>query len=144
MKDIIQQHLHIVAKMRKNPITVEQIETVYRKSSNLRDVLLQALLIQNQNKIPCRDTRSLTCDRITYSNSVTSSDNVTLKISGNYNCQNRNCIYSVTYNCCGKKYIGLNSQTINMRMKGHKNHIRYWKKTPQKPSGTTFWYKELR
>ena len=31
MKEILQQHIHILAKMRKNPITNEQIQTFYKK-----------------------------------------------------------------------------------------------------------------
>ena len=120
--------------MRKNPITNEQIQTVYRKSRNLRDILITGIVnpkpSQKVRCIPCKDIRGkscLTCDRITYSNSITSKDNVTLKIRGNYNCQSINCVYSLTCNCCGKKYIGQSSQTINLRMRGHESHIRYWK-----------------
>ncbi|MCG8624020.1 MAG: hypothetical protein MJE68_18770, partial [Proteobacteria bacterium] len=79
MKNIIYQHIHLLAKMRKNPITMEKIQTVYRKSSNLRDLLITGLLNPKpKQKIrctPCRDNRDkscLTCDRINYTISVTS------------------------------------------------------------------------
>ena len=150
MKEISYQHLHILAKMRKNPITNEQVQTVYRKSRNLRDLLITGIVNpkppQKQRCIPCRDIRGksyLTCNRLSYSNSVTSTDNVSLKIRGNFTCQSRNCVYSLTCNCCGKKYIGESFQTINLRMRGHESHIRYWRKHPRTPVAQHFGTKNL-
>ena len=120
MNEITATNIHLLARMRRNPITLEKIQTVYWKSRNLRDILITGLVnkkeLQKQRCVPCRDVRKkqcLTCDRITYSNTVTSPENVTLKIRGNFNCQSQNCVYCLTCNCCGKKYIGESSQTIN-------------------------------
>ena len=44
MKEISYQHLHILAKMRKNPITLEQVQTVYRKSRNLKDLFITGIV----------------------------------------------------------------------------------------------------
>ena len=30
------QHLHLLARMRRNPITPEKVQTVYRKSTNMK------------------------------------------------------------------------------------------------------------
>ena len=75
----------------------------------------------------------ISCDRITPTNTVTSSDNVTLKIRGNFNCQSYNCIYCLTCNCCKKKYVGESSQTVNLRLRGHESHIRYYMKHSNNP-----------
>ena len=44
MTDITQQHIHLLAKMRKNPITHENIQTVFRKANNLRDLVISGIL----------------------------------------------------------------------------------------------------
>ena len=42
------------------------------------------------------------------------------------------CI-GLTCHCCGKKYIGETSQTINLRMRGHESNIRNWRKHERNP-----------
>ena len=150
MTDITQQHIHLLAKMRKNPITHENIQTVFRKSQNLRDLIISGILNPKERPTqrcqPCKETRNkscLTCERISPCNSVTSHDNVTLKIRGNFNCQSRDCIYALTCNCCKKKYVEESSQTINLRMRGHESHIKYWQKHPRNPVAQHFGTRHL-
>ena len=58
----MQQHLHLLARMRRNPIILEQVQTVYRKSKNLCDILDSGLVKpraqQIQYCVPCRDTHN--------------------------------------------------------------------------------------
>ena len=78
-----------------------------------------------------RNKSCLTCDRISPCNNIMSQDNVTLNIRGTFNCQSKDCIYALMCNCCKKMYVGESSQTINLRMRGHKSHIKYWQKHPR-------------
>ena len=145
MRSITLQHIHLLARMRRNPITVEKIQFVYRKSNNIRNLIISGLV--NRPKpppfrcIPCRDTRKKsckTCDRINYTNTVTTPDNVTLNIRGNFNCQSEHCVYCLTCKCCNKKYIGESSQTVNNRMRGHESHIRNYHRHPHNPVAQHF------
>ena len=145
MRKIISQHVHMLGKMRRNPILPHQIQTVYRKSSNLRNLLISGIITpkkkQPYRSIACKETSKktcMTCERITYTNTVTSFDNITLPIRGQFNCQSTNCIYSLTCHCCGKKYIGESSQTVNLRMRGHESHIKYYQKHPNNPVAQHF------
>ena len=145
MRKIICQHVHMLGKMRRNPILPHQIQTVYRKSSNLRNLLISGIITpkkkQPYRSIACKETSKktcMTCERITYTNTVTSFDNITLPIRGQFNCQSTNCIYSLTCHCCGKKYIGESSQTVNLRMRGHESHIKYYQKHPNNPVAQHF------
>ena len=126
--------------MKRNPINLQKIQTVFRKSSNLRNLMITGLINnkkqQLQKCVPCRNAGHKGCisfDRITFTNTVTSSENVTLKIRGNFNCQSYNCIYCLTCKYCNKKYIGESSQTVNQRLRGHESHIRYYQKHPNNP-----------
>ena len=81
MKDLVLQNIHLLARMRKNPINQEQIQTVYRKASNWRDLLITGLINtperQQYKCVPCKDIRRkscLTCERINHTNTVTNSD----------------------------------------------------------------------
>ena len=135
----------MLGRMRRNPISPHQIQTVYRKSSNLRNLLISGTVTpkkkQPYRSIACKETSKktcITCERITYTNTVTSFDNITLPIRGQFNCQSTNCIYCLTCHCCGKKYIGESSQTVNLRMRGHESHIKYYQKHPNNPVAQHF------
>ena len=140
MKNIIEKHIHYLARMKRNPINLQKIQTVFRKSSNLRNLIITGLINnkkqQLQKCVPCRNAGHkgcISCDRITFTNTVTSSENVTLKIRGNFNCQSYNCIYYLTCKCCNRKYIGESFQTVNQRLRGHESRIRYYQKHPNNP-----------
>ena len=150
MMTITQQHIHLLAKMRRNPITHEQIQTVFRKSNNLRDLIISGILNPKPRPSlrcqPCKESRNKncqTCERISPCNTITSQDNVTLKIRGIFNCQSKDCIYALTCNCCKKMYVGESSQTINLRMRGHESHIKYWQKHPRNPVAQHFGTRQL-
>ena len=140
MRNIVEKHIHYLARMKRNPINLQKIQTVYRKASNLRNLLITGLINKKETQslrcLPCKETGHkgcISCERITPTNTVTSSDNVTLKIRGNFNCQSYNCIYCLTCNCCKKKYVGESSQTVNLRLRGHESHIRYYQKHSNNP-----------
>ena len=86
MRKIISQHIHMLGKMRINPILPHQIQTVYRKSNNLCNLLLSGTVTPKKKQlyrsIVCKETSRacITCDRIAYTNAVTSFDNITIPI----------------------------------------------------------------
>ena len=131
VKSVILQLIHLLDRIRRNPITVEKVQFMYRKSSNIKDLIVSGLANQLTTPafkcIPCKDVRNKkckTCEKINYTNTETTPENITIKIRGNHNCQSEDCIYCLTCLGCKKKYIGESSQTVNKRMRGHKSHIR--------------------
>ena len=101
MKNIYLKHLHLLARMKRNPITQENTQIVYRKSQNLRDLLVTGIINKTQKPpyrcTPCRDQRKkdcISCDRIVHSN-IIAKEHLKYKIRGYFNCQSENCIYSL-------------------------------------------------
>ena len=144
MKNIYLKHLHLLARMKRNPITQENTQIVYRKSQNLRDLLVTGIINKTQKPsyrcTPCRDQRKkdcISCDRIVHSN-IIAKEHLKYKIRGYFNCQSENCIYCLICNCCNKRYIGESSQTVNNRLCGHESHIRNYHKHPGNPVAQHF------
>ena len=44
MKSIVLQHLHLLARMRRNPITQYKVQVVFRKSRNLKEMIITGLV----------------------------------------------------------------------------------------------------
>ena len=144
MKDISLKHLHLLARMKRNPINHEKVQIVYRKASNLRSILVSGIVNPGKNPthrcLPCKDTRGkscISCDRITRSDSITKNNN-TYKIRGYFNCQSENCVYCLICNCCQKRYVGESSQSVNGRLRGHESHIRNYQRHPGNPVAQHF------
>ena len=136
MKEISLKHLYLLYRMKRNPITQEQVQIVYRKAQNLQATLISGLINQSNNRpyrcVPCRDIRTkqcISCNRINWTNNMTIGNKIH-KIRGYFNCQTENCIYCLTCNCCRKRYIGETSQTVNNRLHGHESHIRNYLNHP--------------
>ena len=145
MTDIILQHLHMVARIKRNFITQENIQIVYRKSQNKRDLIISGIVNRlNKPSLRCqpfRDTHKkdcIYCKRIVHTNTITSTQNITHKIIGFFNCQSKNFVYCPTCICCNKKYIGESSQTVNNRLRGQESHIRNYQRHPSNPVAQHF------
>ena len=122
---IIEQNAqYLITK--KFPLKLEDIQIVYRKANNLRDLLVSGNTSEKpapkHNSSPCR--KCITCERIEPSNDVTASTKENFKIRGTFNCQSTNYIYALTCNHCKLKYIVESSQTINQRFRTHESHIK--------------------
>ena len=144
MKSIALQHLHLLARMRRNPITQDKVQVVFRKSRNLKEMIITGLVNAKEPPTyrcsPCRNTNRkgcISCDRILHTNTVTNRD-TTHKLRGYHHCQSENCIYCLICLCCNKKYIGESSQTVNNRLRGHESHIKNYHKHPQNPVAQHF------
>ena len=121
MKSIALHHLHLLARMRRNPITQDKVQVVFRKSRNLKEMIVN-------NRKGC-----ISCDRVLHMNTVTNKEDVH-KLRGYHQCQSENCIYCLICLCCNKKYIGETSQTVNNRLRGHESHIKNYHKHPHNPT----------
>ena len=144
MKSIALQHLHLLARMRRNPITQDKVQIVFRKSRNLEEMIITGLVNAKEPPTyrcsPCRNNNRKGCisyDRLLHTNTVTSRD-TTHKLRGYHHCQSENCIYCLICRCCNKKYIGESSQTVNNRLRGHESHIKNYHKHPQNPVAQHF------
>ena len=142
MKSIILQHIHLLGRMRRNPISLNMIQVVYRKSANLKSLIITGLV--NPPKAPifrsssCKSNGKkgcISCDRFLQTNTV---PNKNYKIRGNFDCQSENCVYCLICLCCNKQYIGETSQTVNSRLRGHESHIKNYKKHPHNPVANHF------
>ena len=118
MKSIALHHLHLLARMRRNPITQDKVQVVFRKSRNLKEMIVTGLV--NGKDPPtyrcshCRNNKTkgcISCDRVLHMNTVTNKEDVH-KLRGYHQCQSENCIYCLICLYCNKKYIGETSQSI--------------------------------
>ena len=144
MKNIALQHLHLLGRMRRNPITQDKVQIVFRKSRNLKELIITGLVNVKDPPTyrcsPCRNNNRkgcISCDRILHSNTVTKKEEIH-KLRGYHHCQSENCIYCLICLCCNKKYIGETSQTVNNRLRGHESHIKNYHKHPHNPVAQHF------
>ena len=144
MKSIALHHLHLLARMRRNPITQDKVQVVFRKSRNLKEMLITGLVNAKDPPTyrcsPCRNNNRkgyISCDRIIHTNTIANKDTI-YKLRGYHHCQSENCIYCLICLCCNKKYIGETSQTVNNRLRGHESHIKNYHKHPNNPVAQHF------
>ena len=143
MKSIILQHIHLLGRMRRNPILQNMIQTVYRKSPNLRNLIITGLVNPPQKPTyrssSCKSNGKkgcISCDRFLQTNTVPNKSQY--KIRGHFDCQSEHCVYCLICLCCNKQYIGETSQTVNGRLRGHESHIKNYQKHPHNPVANHF------
>ena len=111
----------------KKDISKKDLQTVYKKARNLRQLLVRGKITQHQPTLgfstrcnkPCK-----TYPRMDTSNTITSTEGISYKIQGKFTCQSRYIIYDMTCNICQKQYVGETSQTLNKRFRMHESVIR--------------------
>ena len=117
MKNILKKYESWLDKTKKD-IKAMDIQTVYRKARNLKQLLvkgkinttLQMLGYSTNCNKPC-----VTCPRMNTSNTITSRNNISYKIQGKFNCQSRNTVYVMECTICQKQYVG--ETTPNYKLK---------------------------
>ena len=131
MKTIATENLHLMEKMRRNPIGPEKIQIVYRKATCLKQMIVSGRTSEKPKPkfkcIPCKETTGKgckTCPRINKCNEITNRENTTYDLRTTGNCQNQNVVYCLTCNCCNKNYIGETQRTMNLRMRDHESCIK--------------------
>ena len=131
MKTIATENLHLMEKMRRNPIGPEKIQIVYRKATCLKQMIVTGRTTEKPKLdfkcTPCKETTGKgckTCPRINKSNQITNREKVTFELRTTGNCQNQNVVYCLTCKCCNKNYIGETQRTMNLRMRDHESCIK--------------------
>ena len=78
MKEISLKHLHLLARMKRNPINHEKVQIVYRKAPNLKSILISGTVNPQKNPThkctPCQETRGksyISCPRIVKCDTIT-------------------------------------------------------------------------
>ena len=111
MKSIALQHLHLLARMRRNPITQDKVQIVFRKSRNLKELIITGLMnAKDPPKYRCSPYRNnnrkgcISCDRVLQMNTVTNKED-THKLRGYRHCQSENCTYCLICLCCNKNTL---------------------------------------
>ena len=83
---------------RKAAIKPDDIQVTYSRSPNLKDILIQSLLEDNQQTrgtIPCGKIRCKICDNIQSGNTIMK-EQERYDIRGSFTCQSRNVVYLLT------------------------------------------------
>ena len=111
---------------RKEAIKPDDIEVVYSRSPNIKDILIKGNLKDTQlpkGTTPCGKIRCKTCNHIQTGSKIRK-ELETCDIRGSFTCQSRNIVYLLTCNICNKKYVGETEQTLNGRCRGHESNMR--------------------
>ena len=126
LKQIIKIHESWLDKT-KNDIQSTDIQMVYRKAKNLKQLLVKGK-IHSLSQTPGFSTNCnkpcITCPRMDSSNTITSLSNISYKIQGKFNCQTRNAVYVMECTICHKQYVGETLQMVNARFRVHESFIR--------------------
>ena len=123
---ILQEHTGLLLMTRKDAIKPEDIEVVYSRSPNIKDILIKGNLKDTQlpkGTTPCGKIRCKTCNHIQTGSKIRK-ELETYDIRGSFTCQSRNIVYLLTCNICNKKYVGEREQTLNGRCRGHESNMR--------------------
>ena len=126
MKQLLLKFTDWLDKTKKD-ISKKDLQTVYKKARNLRQLLVRGKITQYQPTLgfsmrcnkPCK-----TCPRMDTSNTITSTEGISYKIQGKFTCQSRYIMCVMTCNICQKQYVGETSQTLNKRFRMHESVIR--------------------
>jgi hypothetical protein len=127
LNEIVRKHADILEQTRKQNIKKEDIQVIYRRSQNLKDLLVRGKInIEHKQRIcqPCGKPRCKTCMKVNTTTTATSSNNISYPIRGTFNCQSHHIIYLMTCNICHIQYVGESSNTLNTRFRGHESAIR--------------------
>ena len=122
MKDILQRHRDDFTQNKKG-LTFQDIQTVYRRSTNLQDKLVRGTMKKDPTlgmTSPCNKP-CITCPKMDHSNIIMSNKNISYKIPGKFNCQSTNVL------TCGLhylQYVGETQQTLNARFRLHESMIK--------------------
>ena len=126
IKNTTSKNLHLMEKLKRNPISTKQVQYVYRKSSNLRSLIISGTTTSKEKPefkcMPCN--RCKTCPRINQANEITSNEQITFKLRTTSTCQTKDTVYCLQCLCCNKHYVGQTGQTTNLRMRNHESKIR--------------------
>ena len=107
----------------------------YRRPKNLRDHLVRSKIYTHKSQTagfsPCQSKRCMTCPFTTATTTFTATtDNKIYTIRQQLTCTSYNIIYLITCTQCKMQYVGQTSNTLRLRMNGHRSDIKHKKDTP--------------
>ena len=118
--------LHSDTRMNK-VLKPYKLITSRRQPPNLRHILTRAkftTLSNDGSSGQCKDKRCGTCPFILSTASIIiKSTGQNFVIKTNMDCKSRNVLYLITCNGCGEQYVGKTHDTLNARVRVHKQHI---------------------
>lgn len=126
IKEILSTHEAVLNNMRNKAFTGKDLQVVYARSDNLRDILIQGSLHTQKITRGCHPCNKpcMTCNRINTEQSITTNQNITYPIRGEFDCQSHDTIYAMTCNICNMRYVGETTTTVNTRFRSHETAIR--------------------
>ena len=111
---------------RKPAIKSDNIQITYSRSPNLKDILVKSKVYsQPQPKLSqlCWQPRCLNWPHMNTSQVISNKDNHSYPIRGNFHCKSSDVIYVMTCNVYNIQYVGVTSNTMNSRCRGHESSI---------------------
>ena len=127
---ILKKNFPILKRSERCEMAIPEIPIIaYRRTRNLRDILVRARLKNpNNTKQPgfyrCGDKRCKTCEYTNDTKSITSSATKrTYDIRQHITCKTRNVIYLITCKRCQKQYTGKTDQKFHKRFNGTRSDI---------------------
>ena len=133
LHQILKKYEGLLLMTRKSVITPDQIQITYSRSRNLKDKLVKSNIHHNNKpnlSQPCLQPRCLTCSHMNTSYVISSKENYSYPIRGNFNCKSNDIIYVMSCNICNIQYVGETSNSMNCRCRSHESSIRTNKDHP--------------
>src|SRR5215813_1362963 len=120
LNNILQKHFNILQVSKKlRQIFPKPPRTVYRRPSNIKDILVSAKINGSQLTVgcfPCNEPRCRTCSYVTQTSCVTSFTNQYYhKIRSHITCKTSNIIYLISCKRCNLQYIGESTNSLRIR-----------------------------
>ena len=126
LHQILKKYEGLLLMTRKSVITPDQIQITYSRSPNLKDKLVKSNIHHNNKpnlSQPCLQPRCLTCSHMNTSHVISSKENYSYPIRGNFNCRSNDIIYVMSCTICNIQYVGETSNSMNCRCRSHESSI---------------------
>ena len=129
----IQKHWNIVLTNEKCRNSLKSIpKTVYRRNTNLADILVRAKFIQGQPSTQLREIKKVTkCSRCSWCKHITEGSTFTshstkkqYKIYHEMTCTSSWLVYLSRCRVHKLQYVGKSTTKLNIRMNNNRNHLR--------------------
>ena len=103
----------------------------YRRQRNLKDILIKSKVPPQISRYPHREVKGMTkcgkmctaCPFITTGSEVKIDKENTWKITKKLSCDTYNCIYLISCDKCGKRYVGETGRIVKHRLAEHRGYV---------------------
>lgn len=126
---ILKRHFNIIRQSDRLAAVFQQPpRVVYRRSRNLKDILVNAKTEppeRAQGCRPCGKPRCKICPHVQTTNIARASrSNFKYEIKDNLNCDTPNVIYKLRCLVCDEEYVGQTKTSFRKRFNNHKSHVK--------------------